>query len=62
MVHRVIRIDVFIEPANGLNLVDDELRRIRDSKVFPGKDFLSVLFNPRKQEILRDSILRINFN
>ena len=62
MVQRVIGSEVFIEPANGLNLVDDELRRISDSKVFPGKDFLPVLFDPGKQEILRDSMLPINFN
>ncbi len=58
----VIWCNIFVKSSNDLHLIDDKLRWISDNKILPGKDLFPVLFNPREQEVLGNSIFPINLN
>lgn len=54
--------NIFVELSDGLDLVDDQLRRISDNEVFSGEDFCSVLLNPIENHIISDSVMLISLN
>lgn len=62
LITRVVRSHILIKFSDHLNLINDQLWRICNNKIFPGQNLLSILFNPWEQKLLSNPVLLINFN
>lgn len=61
VLQRIIWGDVLVEAADDFYLLENESWGVSNNKISASEDALSVLLNPRKQLLLGDSMLGINF-